>query len=73
MKCIAMQDFVLANFLVCEGMRSMEKLFKIKERGSTYRREIVGGLTTFFAKMCIRDRDIAIKEQMVKNSHLYMR
>ena len=31
----------------------MEKLFKIKERGSTYRREIVGGLTTFFAMVYI--------------------
>ena len=27
----------------------MDKFFKITERGSTYRKEIVGGLTTFFA------------------------
>ena len=27
----------------------MEKFFKIKERGSSYRKEIIGGLTTFFA------------------------
>lgn len=28
---------------------NMEKIFKIKERGSSYRKEIVGGLVTFFA------------------------
>ena len=27
----------------------MEKLFKIKQRGSTVRAEVLGGLTTFFA------------------------
>ena len=27
----------------------MDKFFKITERGSNYRKEIVGGLTTFFA------------------------
>ena len=33
---------------VCGGS-SMEKFFKIKERGSTFSREIIGGLTTFLA------------------------
>ena len=27
----------------------MDKFFKISERGSTFRTEIVGGITTFFA------------------------
>ena len=27
----------------------MDKFFKISERGSSYRAEIVGGITTFFA------------------------
>ena len=32
-----------------EDERFMDKFFKITERGSNYRKEIVGGLTTFFA------------------------
>ena len=39
----------------------MEKFFKLKENGTTVGREIIAGLTTFFAmEMCIRDSTYAL-------------